>query len=68
MRVRVLGDIHLVRNQDDGDAPLEIQPLEQAHHFDAGPGIEVPGRLVRQKNRRVVDERTRDRDTLLLTA
>ena len=45
-----------------------VQALKDAHHFDAGPRVEVPGRLVRQQNRRVVDQRARDRDALLLTA
>ena len=45
-----------------------VQPLKDVHHLDAGSRVEVPGRLVRQQNRRVVDERPRDRDALLLAA
>ena len=67
-RVRVLGDVGLVRHEHDGDAALDVQPLKDAHHLDAGARIEVAGRLVRQQQRRVVDERARDGDALLLAA
>ena len=64
----VLGDVHLVRDQHHGDAALLVQALEDPHHFDAGPRVEVPGRLVREQDRRVVDQRAGDRDALLLSA
>ena len=50
------------------DAALLVQALEDAHHFDARPRVEVAGRLVGQQDRRVVDQRARDRDALLLAA
>src|SRR5437867_10153955 len=64
----VLGDVHLVRDEHDGDAALLIQSLKDSHHFDAGLRIEVPGRLVGEHDRGVVDQGARDRDALLLTA
>src|ERR1041384_4796058 len=63
----VLRDVGLVGHQDDGDALL-VQRLEQRHHLDRGPAVEVAGRLVRQQNRGAGDQRPRDRDPLLLPA
>ena len=68
MRVRVLGDVGLVRDEHDGDAALAVQPLEDAHDLDAGARVEVAGRLVGEEQRRLVDERARDGDALLLSA
>ena len=45
-----------------------VDPVEQPHDVDARLGIEVAGRLVGQQQRRMVDERARDRDALLLAA
>ena len=64
----VLGDVGLVRDEHDGDAALDVEPLEDAHHLDAGARIEVAGRLVGKQQRRVVHQRPRDRDALLLAA
>ena len=64
----VLGDVVFVGDQHHGDAALDIQPLEQSHHLDAGPRVEVAGRLVGEQDRRVVDQRARDRHALLLAA
>src|SRR5919202_1310644 len=44
-----------------------IDAVEQLHDPDGRIGIEVPGRLVADEERRMVDERARDRDALLLT-
>ena len=68
MRVPYSAMSVFVRDEHHGDAALPVQTLEDAHHFDAGSRVEVPGRLVRQQNRRVVDQRARDRDALLLAA
>ena len=51
IRVRVLGDVGLVRDQHDRQ-PLRVQPLEDAHHLDARAGVEVAGRLVGQQQHR----------------
>src|SRR5216684_1659441 len=37
----VLGDVHFMRDQDDRDTALPVQPLEDAHDFDAGLRVEV---------------------------
>src|SRR5579862_7654701 len=64
----VLGDVVLVRDEQDGDAALGVELLKNVHDLDAGARVEVPGRLVGQENGRVVDQRPRDGDALLLTA
>ena len=64
----VLGDVVLVRDQQDRDAVLLVETLEDLHHLDAGPRVEVAGRLVGQHDRRVVDQRAGDRHALLLAA
>ena len=68
MRVRVLGDVGLVRDQHDGQPALVVQPLEDPHHLDARARVEVAGRLVGEQQRRVVDQRAGDGDALLLAA
>ena len=57
----------LVRHHDDRDA-FVVERLENFHHFDACPAVEVPGRLVREQHFRIVDQRARDGDALLLAA
>src|SRR3954453_6501666 len=57
----------IVRGDDDGRAGA-VDAVDQLHDPDPRLRIEVAGRLVRQKQRRVVDERTRDRNALLLAA
>src|SRR5665213_3292520 len=52
----VLGDVHFVRDEQHRDAGFAVQRLENVHHFDAGPRVEVPGRFVRQQNRRRIDQ------------
>src|SRR3954453_1827953 len=65
--VRVHGDVVLVGDEADWVAAL-VQALEQGHDFVAGGGVESAGGLIGQENRRVVDERASDGDTLALTA
>src|SRR5678816_3211305 len=64
----IFGDIRLVRDEDDRDAALDVQPLEDVHHVNAGACIEVAGRLVGKQQRRLVDQRTCNRHALLLPA
>src|SRR5690349_12314472 len=64
----VLGDVDLVRDQHHRNPALAVQALEDPHDFDAGFGIEVPGWLVSEQDRRGVDQRARDCDALLLSA
>src|SRR5205823_9942459 len=44
-----------------------VQFLEQIHHGFAITGVQVTSRLVREQDRGMTSERTRNRDTLLLT-
>ena len=64
----VLGDVVLVRDEQDGDAALLVQALEDAHDLDAGARVEVAGGFVGQDDRRLVDQRAGDGDALLLAA
>ena len=64
--LRVIGDVGIVRHQDDGDPLVLIQLLEHPQHFFAGARIEVAGRLIREEQRRMIDQRPRDRHALLL--
>ena len=61
-------DHRLVVRRDDDRRAGAVDPVEQLHDPDRRLGIEVAGRLVGQQQRRVVDERARDRDALLLAA
>ena len=66
-RSRVGRDVRLVGDQHDRDA-VAGERGEQRHHLVAGARIEVAGRLVGQHQARLVDQRARDRDPLLLPA
>ena len=44
------------------------QRLEDVHHFDAGAAVQIPGGLIRQQNRRLIQQRPRNRHALLLAA
>ena len=50
---------------DDGRAP-GVDLAEQPHDLDGEVGVEVPGRLVGEQERGLVDDRTGDGDALLL--
>src|SRR5215471_15296242 len=66
--IRILSDIGLVRHDNDRQITLVVQPLEDFHHLDRRPRVERSRRLVRQDQRRIVDQRARKRDALLLSA
>src|SRR3954447_5213538 len=57
----------VVRRHHDRRAGA-VDAVEQLHDPDRGVGIEVARRLVADQKRRVVDDRARDRDALLLAA
>src|SRR5207249_4588833 len=42
----VARDLRLMRDEYDGHA-FTVQPLQERHDLDAGPGVKVAGRLVR---------------------
>ena len=48
--------------------PCVVQLLEQRHHFDGHAAVEISRRLVGEEQRRLRDQRSRDRHALLLTA
>src|SRR5450759_1090704 len=62
-----LRDVLLVRDEDDG-LSVVVQLLEDGHDLLGRLRVEVSGRLVRQHQLRLVDQRPRDRDALLLPA
>ena len=63
--VGVIGDVTLVSDQNDR-VSFRAKLIEKFHDLDTGLGIEVSGRLVCENDRRMVDERACDRDTLAL--
>src|SRR6476660_5658212 len=63
----VSGDVLLVRDHDDGDAVL-VELLENGQDLDACAAVEIAGRFIRQQDLRIIDQRARNRDALLLTA
>ena len=65
--MRVLGDVGLVRDENDGVAS-GVQRVEESHNFNAGLGVKISGGLVGQNDGRVVDEGTRDGNPLALAA
>src|SRR6185503_2899766 len=66
--VRLLRGLRIVRHHDDRLAQVVVQPLEQPEDLLGGRAVEIAGGLVGDDQRRVRDQRTRDRDALLLPA
>ena len=65
---RALGGAPVVRHHDDRLAELDVQPVHQAEDVLGRLAVEVARRLVGDDQRRVGDDRARDRDALLLAA
>ena len=66
---RASGDSRVVRHDDDAsDAARRREREKQVHDLLARRRVEVAGRLVGEQHVRVVRERARDRDALLLAA
>ena len=63
----VRGHIRLVRHDDDR-LSVAVQLIEQRENLDARLRIEIARRLVGQQDRRIRDQRTRDRHALPLPA
>src|SRR5207237_953909 len=61
-RIRVVGD------EDERDVLLSVEPLQEIDQLLGCLGVDGPGRLVEQDDRRPVDHRPRDRHALRLTA
>src|SRR5579885_1317142 len=65
--VRLARDIRIVRDHENGVSRL-VQFAENFEHDGFVRFIEISGRLVRQHQLRLIDQSTRDRDSLLLAA
>ena len=61
-------DARVVRDDDDRAAAVARGLAQQAQDLRAARGVEVAGGLVGQQQRRVLNERARDRDALHLAA
>ena len=69
--IDAMNDIHhssVVRHDHDGPALLDHEIAQQFDNRMARFRVEISGRLIRQDQRRMVHERARDRDALLLAA
>src|SRR5438128_3602716 len=53
---RVVGDVGLVRDEDNRQPPLTIQALENSHNLAADARVKGAGRLVSQADRRLDDQ------------
>src|SRR5688572_20795451 len=63
-----LGELHIVRDEDERRAALAVHLEEKIDHVLAGGGIEVPGGLVGEEELGFGHEGARDGHTLLLAA
>ena len=52
-------------DHDDRNASL-VQLLEDSHDLNAGSAVEVAGRLIREQDLGIIDQRPRNGDALLL--
>src|ERR1700681_1203396 len=58
----------LAVRDDEQRLPARVERHQQLEHVLRGTRVELAGRLVGEQQRRLVDERARDRDALLLAA
>ena len=63
----VIGDATVMRDQHDSP-PFVVERPEERHDLFSGRLIERAGRLIRQQNTWIVDQRPGNRDSLLLPA
>src|SRR5262249_13316037 len=61
-------DLTTVRHHHDGPAGLARERVEQIEHTRRRLGVEIAGRLIGENQRRVMDQRSRDGDALLLAS
>src|SRR6516164_2065596 len=61
-------DLLVMRHEHDGDPLLRIERTQQAHDLVSARAVEIAGRLVGKDDGWGSHERTRDGDTLLLSA
>ena len=57
-----------MRHQQDRQAVVGVEPLENVDHLQAGVRVEIPGGFVGEQQQRIVDQRARNGDPLLLPA
>src|SRR5664279_3974506 len=62
-----LSDIRLVRHKNNRQS-IRVQSLEQLHHFDGSPAVQVSRGFISQEQERPVRECSRDCDSLLLAS
>lgn len=60
------GDVRIVGDEDNRQSSVTIQRLEDVDDLRPRLGIEVASRFVSENDARVVDERPRNGDALLL--
>ena len=65
---RARRELYVVRRDDDRRPMTKAEPCEQLDHIGTGLRVEVARRLVGEDHARLVRERTRDRNPLLLAA
>ena len=61
-------ELGVVRDEHERPAAVAVDRHEQLDDLAAGGAVEIARRLVGQQDRRIVGERARDRDALLLAA
>src|SRR5262252_442752 len=62
----VFRDVVFVSDDQQREAAFAVEPLENLHDLDRSAAVERARRLVGQDDRRLIDQRPRDRDALLL--
>ena len=68
LAVRAGGDLQVVGDDDQRDAAVRVERLQQVHHLGPADAVQVAGRLVGEDHLRVADQRPGDRHPLLLAA
>src|SRR5213593_2503356 len=66
--IRVLGDIRLVRDNNDGQVPLPVEALKNLHYLNRSPRIQCARRLIGKNQRGIIHKSACERDPLLLAA
>src|SRR5215813_5265575 len=66
--VGALRQLGIVRHEHDGRLSVPVDVDEEIDHLMARAAVEVPGGLVGEEDRRIVGERARDGDALLLSS
>src|ERR1039458_8296931 len=62
-----LSDVRLMRHKNNRQS-IRIQSLEQLHHFDGSPAVQVSRWFISQEQKRSIRECSRDGNSLLLAS